>query len=66
MYAAAEARALGWGGPSLIEKTLGVARSTINRGIEELKRGVPTTKRQRRPGGGRKKKQKNIPILPTK
>jgi len=65
LFAASEARALGWGGPSLIERTLGVARSTINRGIKELKKGVPPTKKQRRPGGGRKKKQQSIPPLST-
>jgi hypothetical protein len=54
-FAASEAQALGWGGVSFVEKAIGVARSTINRGIEELKNTVPVIKKQRRPGGGRKK-----------
>jgi len=48
-FAASEAKALGRGGPALVEKAIGVARSTINRGIGELKNSVPVTKKQRRP-----------------
>ena len=35
-FAAAEARALGWGGVSLVSRVIGMARSTINRGIAEI------------------------------
>lgn len=61
-FAASEAKALGRGGAYIVEQAIGVARSTINRGIKELKNSLPVAKKQRRPGGGRKKKQKNIPI----
>ena len=50
LFAASGARALGHGGVSFVEKAIGVARSTINRGIEELKKSGPITKKQRRPG----------------
>lgn len=65
LFAASEARVLGRGGVSLVEKAIGVARSTINRGMKELKESVPVAKKQRRPGGGRKKKQTSIPPLST-
>jgi len=35
-FAAAEARALGHGGVTLVSKVTGIARSTINRGIAEI------------------------------
>ena len=53
---AAEARAYGLGGAYVVEQATGVARSTINRGIAELKANLPPTGRVRRVGGGRKKK----------
>jgi hypothetical protein len=56
LLAAAEARALGRGGPGLVEAATGMARSTINRGMKELEIGVCEVHRQRRKGGGRKKK----------
>src|SRR3954465_6544799 len=43
-FAAAEARALGHGGVTLVSKVTGIARSTINRGIAEIE--------QDRSGGG--------------
>jgi hypothetical protein len=62
LFAAAEARALGRGGPYVVEKAIGVARSTINRGIIELKAGVSLDNgRRRKKGGGRKKKPSSIP-----
>ena len=56
LFAAAEARALGRGGPRVVEKATGIARSTINRGMKELEIGVSEVHRQRRKDGGRKKK----------
>jgi hypothetical protein len=57
-FAAAEACAAGRGGVALVSRLTGIARSTINRGLAEL-RGVTScelaTWRVRRPGGGRKK-----------
>src|ERR1700722_18205358 len=61
LLAAAEARALGRGGPGVVEEATGVARSTINRGMKELEIGVSDVHRQRRKGGGGKKKTKRTP-----
>src|SRR5271154_7116576 len=55
LFVAAEARAYGLGGAYVVEQATGVARSTINRGIAELKANPPPTGRVRRVGGGRKK-----------
>jgi hypothetical protein len=65
LFAAAEARALGRGGPGVVEAATGIARSTINRGIKELEIGVSEVHRQRRKGGGRKKKPRNNPPSST-
>jgi hypothetical protein len=58
-WAGAEARAVGWGGVSLVSYATGLARNTIAAGVEELehrrkhrREAVPT--RVRSPGGGRK------------
>ena len=56
-FAAAEARSAGWGGVSALSRITGMARSTIGRGLAEL-RGAATdvaAGRVRRAGGGRKK-----------
>lgn len=54
-YAAAEALAAGHGGISAVSQITGVARSTIGRGLVELRDGATTEPdRVRRPGGGRK------------
>jgi transposase len=54
-YAAAEALAAGRGGISVVSQITGVARSTIGRGLVELRDGATTEPdRVRRPGGGRK------------
>ena len=56
-FAAAEARSAGWGGVSALSRITGMARSTIGRGLAEL-RGAATEVapgRVRRAGGGRKK-----------
>ncbi len=54
-FAAAEAKAAGHGGVSAVMRVTGLARSTIGRGLREL-RGERTiiSDRVRRPGGGRK------------
>ncbi len=55
LYAAAEARAAGYGGIAAVSAATGVAESTIGRDLKELK--APDTlasDRVRRPGGGRK------------
>ncbi len=54
-FAAAEALAAGHGGVSLVSRITGVARSTIGRGVAELRGGgAVAAGRVRRPGGGRK------------
>ena len=60
LYVASEAKALGRGGKSLIEKGLGFSHNTINRGISELESRSTvveqgTKQRQRKEGGGRKR-----------
>jgi hypothetical protein len=53
--AAAEAQAAGHGGVSAVARITGVARSTIRRGLADLRSAVvPERGRIRRPGGGRK------------
>ena len=53
--AAAEAVAAGRGGVSAVMRATGLARSTIGRGLGDLRAGGPQdAERVRRPGGGRK------------
>ena len=57
-FAAAEASAAGRGGVAVVSRITGIARSTINRGLAELRdkpSGDLPARRVRRPGGGRKK-----------
>lgn len=55
LFAAAEARAAGRGGIVAVSAITGVARSTIGRGLRELRGGSDLTPgRVRRPGGGGK------------
>jgi transposase len=62
--AAAEARALGRGGVTLVSRVTGIARSTINRGIAEIEANRSAGEgRVRRPGGGRKSKAQQDPTL---
>src|SRR5262245_46267774 len=55
LFAAAQARALGYGGIASVARATGMAASTIGRGLEELDLGLVADGRARRPGGGRKK-----------
>jgi hypothetical protein len=58
IWAATEARQLGWGGVSLVEEAIGMSPTTIRRGLRELQSGTVETlasHRSRLPGGGRKK-----------
>ena len=66
LFAANEAISLGRGGVTAVAATTGIARSTINRGVAELKaarneigRGI------RRPGAGRKREAERQPGLLT-
>lgn len=65
-FAAAEARTAGQGAVSTLTRITGLARSTIDRGLRELK-GTAAEEamsgRTRRPGGGRKKLTETDPTL---
>ena len=65
-FAAAEARAYGPGGVSVVSRITGMARSTIGRGVQEIKQNRQVeTGRIRKPGGGRKSKRaQNSTLLP--
>src|SRR5262252_1768972 len=57
LWAAAEARVLGYGGISLVARATGVSRRAIHSGLAELVPGAPDSLPQgrvRRPGAGRK------------
>jgi hypothetical protein len=63
LFAAAEVRTAGWGGLAIISRITGLARSTINRGEDDLD-AVPLAKGQvRRAGGGRKAVSETDPEL---
>src|SRR5436190_20416244 len=53
LWAAAESRAIGYGGDAVVSSATGLARDTIRTGRIELERGVEVTKRLRRAGAGR-------------
>jgi hypothetical protein len=55
LFAAGEVRTAGWGGLAVVSRITGLARSTINRGEDDLDDDKPLTKGQvRRAGAGRK------------
>ncbi len=54
MFAAAEARAAGYGGIAAVSRATGLAASTIGRGLKELAAAGLESDRICRPGGGRK------------
>jgi hypothetical protein len=57
LWAATEARAIGYGGIALVQRATGIARSTLERGLAELDAPGPplAPDRIRRAGGGRKR-----------
>ena len=64
LFAAAEARAAGRGGIIAVSAATGVARSTIGRGLAELRSGETRHSSPiRRPGGGRRPKTETEPGL---
>jgi hypothetical protein len=66
LFAANEALALGHGGVTATAKATSLARSTINRGVRELRSGSNDIGcRVRRPGGGRKSAVAHQPGLPA-
>jgi DDE family transposase len=54
LFAAAEVRSAGWGGLAVVSQITGLARSTINRGEDDLDAEPLVKGRVRRPGGGRR------------
>jgi transposase len=63
-WAATEAMSLGYGGIAIVAEATGISRRTIERGLRQIKNGdVPTSKRKRRPGAGRKSAEKKQPGL---
>src|SRR6516164_11633992 len=54
LFAAAEARTAGRGGLAMVSKITGLARSTINRGEDDLDTQPLLEGRVRRAGGGRR------------
>jgi hypothetical protein len=56
IWAATEARAIGYGGIAVVARATGLAESTIQRGLQDLGAREPLpADRSRRPGGGRKR-----------
>ena len=67
LWAAGEAKALGWGGISLVSTATGLSRTTITTAMNELealgKAGGLPKQRVRRPGAGRKKITQKYPNI---
>jgi hypothetical protein len=65
LWAATEARAIGYGGIAQVMRATGLSRSTIERGLAELDAPGPVLgpDRIRRAGGGRKRAVENDPTL---
>ena len=67
IWAAAEAKSLGYGGSSLVSRATGLARSTIHRGLAEVEAGsLLSLERVRKPGGGRKPVSHHDPSFRSK
>ncbi len=66
LWAATEAKEIGWGGTLLVSKATGISRNTIAKGIKELDEPTKNTgSRLRKEGGGRKKNTEKDPTLKT-
>ena len=64
LFAAAEAKAAGYGGIAAVSRVTGIAASTIGRGLKDLESSTPPSLgRVRRPGGGRKSLTASDPRL---
>jgi len=67
LWAASEARQLGYGGVSTVHRATGIARTVIHAGLEEIDQpGEVSTDKIRRPGAGRKKTVHHDPDFPRK
>ena len=56
-----EARSLGWGGVAALALATGLSDRTVRNGIQELGRPDALGDRQRKPGGGRKRREMEQP-----
>jgi hypothetical protein len=67
IWAATEARALGYGGVTFVSKATGISRVTINRGLAAIRSGpsVPLS-RVRKTGDGRKSCAQHTPSFPER
>ena len=63
LFAAAEVRTAGWGGLAVVSQITGLARSTINRGEDDLDAAPLPQGQVRRAGGGRKAVSEKDPGL---
>ena len=64
LWAATEAQAIGYGGITQVVRATGIAASTIQRGLRELRSRAPlVATRTRKPGGGRKRATALDPML---
>lgn len=63
LWAAAESRAIGYGGDALVAAATGLARDTIRKGRIEIEAGITASGRVRRPGAGRPSLKKVQPGL---
>jgi len=63
LFAAGEVRTAGWGGLAIVSRVTGLARSTINRGEDDLDASPLPKGQVRRAGGGRKAVAENDPGL---
>ena len=63
LFAAAEVRTAGWGGLAIVSRITGLARSTINRGEDDLDVRPLAKGQVRRAGGGRKAVSETDPEL---
>lgn len=63
LWAAAESRAIGYGGDSLVSAATGLSRPTIRLGRKEIESGVSESPRIRRPGAGRPSLEQSQPGL---
>ena len=64
LFAAAEVRTAGWGGLAVVAEITGLARSTINRGEDDLDTEPLAKGQVRRTGGGRKAVSEDDPGVP--
>ena len=64
LWAATEAKAIGWGGIALVSRTTGIGMTTVWRGLKEVAAGDALAPgRIRKPGGGRRKEIEKNPAL---